>query len=346
MSVRIERIKVNRDGPLREDFILEPSDFNLIYGGNETGKTYLVEAIVKMLFGEGRNSAFRGVLRPWEGVGGSVRMSGLPRCEESVSFTKSTSEGERFGSYFESAGKALPTDFSKLLVVRAGETSLSSEPDGVGVDLLRDCLSGEGLLDEIEERISATVQGTACVDGEWTGPERGENRTRRQHGSSRDSLEDLFKRIEGHSSAGINALQEDKAALEAERASLERAKRHHAAKLHAQLRGLEEQIGRLPDEEQLAELGGKATRFSDKSVERQGKEGELASLEPVVANHGWASEAVGLYGHLIGRREPMMKGNPVFLILTAVSFVTTLVFGFFGQPWGLGVGAILTTVFA
>ena len=105
MSVRIEKIKVNRDGPLQEDFVLNTGDFNLIYGVNETGKTYLIEAIIKMLFGEGRNSAFKGVLRPWEGVGGSVRMSGLPGCEETVSFTKSTTEGARFGSYFESAGK-------------------------------------------------------------------------------------------------------------------------------------------------------------------------------------------------------------------------------------------------
>ena len=51
MSVRIEKIKVNRDGPLQEDFVLNTGDFNLIYGVNETGKTYLMEAIIKMLFG-------------------------------------------------------------------------------------------------------------------------------------------------------------------------------------------------------------------------------------------------------------------------------------------------------
>ena len=57
-------------------------------------------------------------------------------------------------------------------MVRAGDTSLSSNPDGVGVDLLRDCLSGEGLLDDIEEKISATIKGTELVDGEWTGHDR------------------------------------------------------------------------------------------------------------------------------------------------------------------------------
>ena len=43
MTIRIDRIKVNRAGPLNQDFELVPGDLNLIYGHNETGKTYIVE---------------------------------------------------------------------------------------------------------------------------------------------------------------------------------------------------------------------------------------------------------------------------------------------------------------
>ena len=39
MTFRIDRIKVNRAGPLESDFEFEPGDLNLIYGQNETGKT-------------------------------------------------------------------------------------------------------------------------------------------------------------------------------------------------------------------------------------------------------------------------------------------------------------------
>ena len=90
----------------------------------------------------------------------------------------------------------------------------------------------------------------------------------------------------------------------------------------------------------------KVKSYHEKRLERQGKEEELALLEPAVANHDWASEAVGLYSDLISRREPMMKENPIFLILAAASFVATLVFGFFKTRWGMGVGATLTTTFA
>ena len=54
MAIRIDRIKVNRGGPLNRDFELEPGDLNLIYGYNETGKTYIVESIINLLFETGR----------------------------------------------------------------------------------------------------------------------------------------------------------------------------------------------------------------------------------------------------------------------------------------------------
>ena len=50
MTLRIKRIKVDRGGPLRSDFEFEPGDLNLIYGKNETGKTYVVESLIKFLF--------------------------------------------------------------------------------------------------------------------------------------------------------------------------------------------------------------------------------------------------------------------------------------------------------
>jgi ABC-type hemin transport system ATPase subunit len=49
MAIRLEHIRISRGGPLLEDFELEPGDLNLIYGRNETGKTYLVEALIRPL---------------------------------------------------------------------------------------------------------------------------------------------------------------------------------------------------------------------------------------------------------------------------------------------------------
>ena len=50
MGIRIEKIDVRRGGPLVDDFKFDPADLNLVYGYNETGKTYVVEAIIQALF--------------------------------------------------------------------------------------------------------------------------------------------------------------------------------------------------------------------------------------------------------------------------------------------------------
>ncbi len=54
MSVRIEQITIKRGGPLEQDFELKPVDLNLIYGRNETGKSYIVESIINLLFKAGK----------------------------------------------------------------------------------------------------------------------------------------------------------------------------------------------------------------------------------------------------------------------------------------------------
>lgn len=53
MSVRIARVKIDRYGPLRDrDWDLEPG-LTLFFGGNESGKTLVVESMVKLLLDGG-----------------------------------------------------------------------------------------------------------------------------------------------------------------------------------------------------------------------------------------------------------------------------------------------------
>lgn len=47
--MKIKKIRLKDYGPIK-DFYLEPKDFNVIFGRNETGKTTLVEALISVLF--------------------------------------------------------------------------------------------------------------------------------------------------------------------------------------------------------------------------------------------------------------------------------------------------------
>jgi len=48
--MRISDILVHQQGPLKKNFNLEAKGMNLIYGPNESGKTFIIEALMQWLF--------------------------------------------------------------------------------------------------------------------------------------------------------------------------------------------------------------------------------------------------------------------------------------------------------
>jgi len=172
MAIRIYRIKIKKAGPLDSDFELQPGDLNLVYGHNESGKTYIVETMINLLFKTGKRAPAKWNLRKWD-LAGRIIVSGLE--DDSVSFTKT---GKKLEQYWEE-GSGLPRDLSRLLVVKAGETVLAEEEeDGVGRGILKNYLSGEGLLDKIAARISKILQVTNVEDCLIVGPQKGEVKNR------------------------------------------------------------------------------------------------------------------------------------------------------------------------
>jgi energy-coupling factor transporter ATP-binding protein EcfA2 len=174
MAIRISRIKIKRAGPLDSDFELQPGDLNLVYGHNESGKTYIVETMINLLFKTGKRGPAKWNLRKWD-LGGRIIVSGLE--DDPVPFTKT---GKKLEQYWEE-GPGLPRDLSRLLVVKAGETVLAEEEeDGVGRGILKNYLSGEGLLDKIAARVSKSLQDTTVQESLIDGPQMGEVKKRKE----------------------------------------------------------------------------------------------------------------------------------------------------------------------
>ncbi len=69
--MRIEKIHITNYGPLPDRGEIYLSDFNLIYGMNETGKTLTLEALIKLLLGK-KVKDFKGINRVDEMVDGYV----------------------------------------------------------------------------------------------------------------------------------------------------------------------------------------------------------------------------------------------------------------------------------
>ena len=193
MNIRIEQIKVRRDGPLRDDFELKCADLNLIHGANETGKSYLVECLIKSLFKTTGKIAQPWVIRPWK-LREQVSVSGVSGLEETPVVFKPSSK-EKLDTLWHVAEHELPENLAHLLVVKQGETWLSpagDAEDGVGMDVLRNFLSGEKLLEGLENRIPKTLRSASINAGQIEGSARGEIKERATLKKQLESLDALL----------------------------------------------------------------------------------------------------------------------------------------------------------
>lgn len=339
MGIRIKRIKVNRGGPLSGDFVLEPADLNLVFGPNESGKTYIVEALVSMLFKTGARSPANWHTREWN-IGGSVSLTGLE--EGPLSFTKT---GKKLEDYWKD-GTGLPLDFSRLLVVKAGETELAEEPDGVGRTVVKDYLSGEGLLDTIANRISGTLKNARVENRQIIGAHQSELKTRSAAGQDLKRIDQLLSDIEGsHALGEIANLNRKREAIDSELRELARAKRCCAGGLHNEALNLKHELDALPGEEALSKLESESRVYERNVAQLNGKTAELARASEAESAYQWTKRALEQYEEILVRRASPWK-RAWWPLLAVMSLIGATVTGLLGLKLPLLALSASTLVFA
>ena len=339
MAIRIDRIKINRGGPLKNDFVFEPGDVNLIYGHNETGKTYIVESIVNLLFRTGRKSAINWNLREWD-FAGSIIVSGLQ--DKPVAFSRTS---KKLDDYWEEE-IGLPQDFSRLLVVKAGETLLAHEEDGVGRDILKNYLSGQGVLDRIEAGISATLQKVSVHHGQIVGPNMGELKKRDQLRGYLRKLDVLLRDAEDDYASGeVYYLRQREETVKAELETLEKAKRHYAARLYSKRKVLHQEIESLPNEEKLSQIESDISVYESNKIEVDGKSDALRKLESTTESYKWAQKALDVYKEIVSG-QAITGHKPVYMVTALICLVVAVVTGFLNLRIPLAVAGAGSLVFS
>ena len=247
MGVRIDEINVKGLGPI-DSAQLPLGPFNLIYGHNEKGKTYLVEFVTDALF----KTSKIWTLRPGSGRG-QVIVSGLKGHKKPLKMTRSSQP--KLEEILEEEEAGLPTKISRLLVVKGAELSFDDETkDGINEAILKNLLSGEGVLDGIQKKIKPADRKTVIKDGVIDGDGRGMIGNRNSCLVSLRRVDGLFEQIETLYSGGERQKLENQAALLKNQVSEQKAaKRHEAYFVSQEMAALENQIDKLP-REKLQEL--------------------------------------------------------------------------------------------
>ncbi len=294
MAISIRRISIKREGPLREDVSIEPGGLNLIFGRNETGKTYIVEAMISLLFRTGRDTPWiskwtrtmSNTVRAWD-PRGEIEVTGLQKG--STLFVP----GGRKMEDFTGKEKGLPEDLSRLMVVRAGDTRLSDSLDGVGDEVLRTYLSGNRVLDEVESNIKQeTVKNAVIAEGRIVADNKGLYREKLTLESENRYLEDLQLAVDENASlAVLYALERRKARLEDQLGDLEAARRHRAYQLYVEQKRLDSILGDLPTEQDLIDLGTDISLCRARRRDIDRLDGRLDELAPVEEDMNWLENA-------------------------------------------------------
>ncbi|HLF82259.1 MAG TPA: hypothetical protein VI410_10860 [Anaerolineales bacterium] len=285
-GICLEQIAVENLGPMGGR-TFEMGPFNLVFGRNETGKTYLVEFLLRALFRQAGEWNLR------NDVGqGKVRVRGL--AAEAVEFTPG---GRRkLEDYWSEGEMGLPTNMGRLLVVKGGELDFDRGSAG-GVDraVLKSVLSNENLIDRILKPMQETVKKAEVVDREIKGHDKGELQDRAMARSDLQRIDRLLEQVDtGMPLSRIRSLELMLKNLYNALAVQLAAKRHQAYLFNQALKEANRALEDTPQEEldRLSHLLRDLRRLDGEILQ---SELDLGKRRAESQHFDWVEQAAGLW---------------------------------------------------
>jgi uncharacterized protein YhaN len=234
------------------------------------------------------------------------------------------------------------------LVVKGADLDFSST-NQAGIDdrVLKEFLSGEGLLETISKKITATEASAVYQDGVITGRDSGLVKEYRNLRSSISQIDETIEKVNKSISGGKRfELKQQIEILEALKIIQDRARRHLAYELSRQISNLNSQLDNLPDE-QISLLDKAIDAHQQKSRELYEKRISLENNRAVSKDYEWLESSHAEYQKLVlaGVSIKLNVGLQ-WLFLAALALVVGIVMVFVQQPYlFLGLTA-LSVVFA
>jgi uncharacterized protein YhaN len=332
MDVRIEKINIEKAGPINE-LQLVLKKFNLIYGLNEQGKTFLVEFVLRSLF---RN------LSGW-----SLRdVEGRGKVEVSIDGSPTILKPSSRNKLEDILGKnesGMPAQVSRLLVVKGAELSFDKrQRPGIGKEILKDFFSGQRVLDEIQGKIKATVQSSKFTNGDIKGPNRGKISSRNELSDSLADFDSLVRQVEAIYSGGEReGLQAKISELKEAIGEQESAKRHYAYQVNQRFQKHQEQLNLLPQDD-VDNLRADLDKLHEAENRIGRQDTQLTELAQDSEGYEWLEEAISVYEQR-GTRESE-RVSPLFPIAIVLTLLLAVISSFLGFPLGTVLLVILASV--
>ena len=238
MSIRIQEINVDNLGPIKPKGY-QFNNINLIYSNNEGGKSLLVEFILRSLFSK---KSIWGYNR--EIGNGKIIVSGI----NGKSINYSPASKDKLDKYFEKKLNTFQTSFTKLLIIKSGETNINEGPQGIDVNTLKELLSSKNTLDKIDSKIQKTIQNANFTNNFINIDNTGEGKTYKDLKDTQlQKINQLINRLNDNKINEELKLKNEIEELKVKKENLLKAKKYKAYGLFIKKQDLENRLNDYPD---------------------------------------------------------------------------------------------------
>nr|MBP8947029.1 AAA family ATPase [Bacteroidales bacterium] len=238
MSIRIKEINIDNLGPIKPGRY-QFNNINLIYSKNEGGKSLLVEFILRSLFSK---KSIWGYNR--EIGNGKIIVSGIN--DKSISYSPASKD--KLDKYFEKKLNTFQTSFTKLLIIKSGETNINEGPQGIDVNTLKELLSSKNTLDKIDSKIQKTIQNANFTNNFINIDNTGEGKTYKDLKDTQlQKINQLINRLNDNKINEELKLKNEIEELKVKKENLLKAKKYKAYELFIKKQKLENELNDYPD---------------------------------------------------------------------------------------------------
>jgi DNA repair exonuclease SbcCD ATPase subunit len=275
-SLYIKKISAQNIGPIErfeKDFY--PSSLYVIYGKNETGKTFLAEFIIRTLF---YDVDFWGYTREIDGKG-KITISGIEEKDTEFAFQRSKKKNT-LDKLLESRNYSLSPSLAKILLVKGGEVNLGK--DVISKSILRNLLLERRIFEEIDSdsNISKTIKNAEIENDTLKIDKRGEGKDYQETKEKLEKFDKLIRELtEKLNLAEISTLELSIKELKEEKEKLERAKRYKAFKISQEIKKIDEELSKLPTTNELEEIESKIWEIKRNKKNFETNKKELQGLK-------------------------------------------------------------------
>jgi hypothetical protein len=286
VSVRIEEINIQQLGPIA-NFSMTLGSVNLVYGRNESGKTYLVEFIINSLF---KNPQAWNIRQA--NASGRIIISGLE--DRPTAFTPL---GRRkLDEDWLTRERNLHPSLSRLLVIKAGEVWLAKDhPAGVDHMALKEFLSNSAVIDKIKDGIYSSTRSAEIVNQDINGSNVGDIKKRNETKENLERIDQWFERLNQEYSSGELASLNHRLRIKQGELDAEwRARCGAAFRLDQELQKLRKEIDELPEEE-IEELSDEIRNYGYKEEHAEKVRRSYLEKKAQGDQYEWLERAVGEY---------------------------------------------------